>query len=308
MDGTSRPRRGSYVFGIVLIALGVLFLASNLIPRFDAWQWIWRYWPLLLIVLGIAKLWDHVRTRQNSGANSGGFVSGVLIAVVIIVVLFAISLRHSGRANPILHYTRDVDAQGAQAVTANINMGAGQLTIHGGASHLLDASFNYDQDSGQPTVNYVNSGTNGRLDISQPSSAGPHFGRNENDWDLSFGTVPMDMQIELGAGQTDLNLKGIELTHLRVNMGAGQLDLDLTGDRKQNLEANIQGGVGQATIHLPRNVGVEVRADGGIGSIDTVGLHRQGDEYVNDAFGKSAVTIHMNVEGGVGEIRLVEEQ
>jgi len=47
-----------------------------------------------------------------------------------------------------------------------------------------------------------------------------------------------------------------------------------------------------------------VHASGGIGSIDTHGLKREGDEYVNDAYGKSPVSIKMNVEGGVGEITL----
>jgi predicted membrane protein len=90
-------------------------------------------------------------------------------------------------------------------------------------------------------------------------------------------------------------------------MGAGQIDLDLTGERKQNFDVDVQGGVGQAKIRLPRDVGVEIRADGGIGSIDTEGLHKEGGRWVNDAWGKSPVTIHMNVEGGVGEIQLIVE-
>ena len=34
------------------------------------------------------------------------------------------------------------------------------------------------------------------------------------------------------------------------------------------------------------------------------GLAREGDAYVNDAHGKFAVTLRLNIEGGVGTINL----
>jgi hypothetical protein len=90
-------------------------------------------------------------------------------------------------------------------------------------------------------------------------------------------------------------------------MGAGQVDVDLTGDRKKDLDADIEGGVGQATVRLPSKVGVVVHASGGLGSINAHGFKHNDDEYTNDAYGKTPATIHLKVEGGVGEINLVEE-
>jgi len=65
--------------------------------------------------------------------------------------------------------------------------------------------------------------------------------------------------------------------------------------------------VGQAVIRLPRKIGVVGHASGGIGSIDASGLKRDGEQYTNDAYGKSPVTIHLKVEGGVGQISLIQE-
>jgi hypothetical protein len=48
---------------------------------------------------------------------------------------------------------------------------------------------------------------------------------------------------------------------------------------------------------------VRVHATGGIGSINSGGLKRDGDEYVNDMYGKSPVT-RLDVSGGVGNIDL----
>ena len=90
-------------------------------------------------------------------------------------------------------------------------------------------------------------------------------------------------------------------------MGAGQMLLDLNGPRKQNLSVDIHGGVGQARIRLPKDVGVRAHATGGIGSVNTHGFTKQGDDYVNTAYGKTPTSIDLSVEGGIGEIDLDQE-
>ena len=80
--------------------------------------------------------------------------------------------------------------------------------------------------------------------------------------------------------------------------------MDLTGDWRNDLTASIQGGVGRATVRLPSDVGVRASAEGGIGAIHVHGMKKDGDDYVNDAYGKSPVTVKVKVEGGVGEINL----
>jgi hypothetical protein len=97
------------------------------------------------------------------------------------------------------------------------------------------------------------------------------------------------------------------VTDLNLQMGAGHVDVDLTGERKSDLDADIEGGVGQATIRLPKNVGVIANASGGIGSISAHGFKRDGDDYVNDAYGKTPATIHVKVQGGVGQVSLLLE-
>ena len=47
-----------------------------------------------------------------------------------------------------------------------------------------------------------------------------------------------------------------------------------------------------------------VHATGGIGSINANGLKREGDEYTNDLYGKSPVSLRLDISGGVGNIEL----
>ncbi len=49
--------RGGVIGGIVLISLGVLFLADNFFPRFD----VIDYWPLIFVAIGAGMLYRAVR-------------------------------------------------------------------------------------------------------------------------------------------------------------------------------------------------------------------------------------------------------
>jgi hypothetical protein len=111
----------------------------------------------------------------------------------------------------------------------------------------------------------------------------------------------------MGAGQGNLKLRDMNLTKLELKIGAGQVNVDLTGSRSSDLDATIEGGVGEATIRLPKNVGVIASAHGGIGPVTTHGLKENGDNYVNEAYGKSPHTIHLRVTGGIGHIDLTQE-
>jgi hypothetical protein len=41
--------------------------------------------------------------------------------------------------------------------------------------------------------------------------------------------------------------------------------------------------------------------------VDSRGLKRDGDAYVNDSYGKTPTNIDLTIHGGIGEIRLIED-
>ena len=45
--------KGGLIGGLVLVAVGLLFLANNLLPDFRFGD----YWPVILIVIGAGLLW-----------------------------------------------------------------------------------------------------------------------------------------------------------------------------------------------------------------------------------------------------------
>lgn len=305
-----RRHRGSAGGGLILVVIGILALLHNLRPDFHLWRVVGRYWPVLLILLGLAKLLDY--SQQNRNTDSRSRLAAGSVALLIVLIVFGVALsrnRGSARAN-IRHKTEVVELQGAESVRAAIHMPAGELKISGGASRLLEADFDYAEAEGDPHAEYHVFGKQGELNVEQTqSSMRVHMLGRQNNWNLRLNNeVPLELTVHMGAGQGNLRLQGLSLTRLEAHVGAGELTLDLRGDWKKNLEGEIHGGVGSATILLPKNVGVRVNASGGIGSVNGGGLQRDGDDYVNEAYGKSPVTLRLDVKGGIGEINLQPER
>jgi hypothetical protein len=206
---------------------------------------------------------------------------------------------------PLQTDVKEVKLGDAKSVSVEIRMGAGELKIGGDATNLLDAQFIYNVPSWKPQVEYSTAGGEGRLSIRQPAGTGGPHGNVRYDWDLRLGDkVPLSIEVEMGAGRADLTLGKLSLSNLDLKLGAGETNVDLTGDWKNNLTAHIRGGVGRATVTLPRDVGVYATAAGGIGAINAHDLKKEHGAYVNEAYGKSPVTLRVAIEGGVGEINL----
>jgi hypothetical protein len=202
--------------------------------------------------------------------------------------------------------SQSVDLENAQSTRAQLKMGAGELHITGGADQLMEADFSFNVSDWKPKVNYDVSGDTGELVVKQGRGGGVNLGGDaRNEWDISFNdAVPTDLVVQMGAGESDLDLDSLALTGLDLQMGAGKTTVDLTGDYAQSFDASIEGGVGEATVLLPSEVGVKAKAEGGLGTINAKGLKKVGDSYVNDAYGESDVNLSVDVKGGVGEINL----
>jgi hypothetical protein len=208
---------------------------------------------------------------------------------------------------PAQYESRAIDRDGSERVRVNLDMGAGDLKVSSGTQKLLQAYFNYNVPDLKPDIHYSTAGGMGDLQVKEPSTHA-HIGDMTYDWDLRLNDqVPLDLHVNFGAGQAHLDLGSLDLRSVQLDMGVGQMDMDLRGHPKHDYNVKVSGGVGQATVRLPADVGIEARASGGIGDISVRGLRKQGGNWVNDAYNEPGVKIHVDVEGGIGSIRLIAE-
>jgi len=226
--------------------------------------------------------------------------------IALVILSLAVLAAACDEPRDIRTETQTVALEGATQVEAGLRMNAGELNVRGADQEaLLEASFEYSRDRDRPEVDYRRFGDKGTLQVRRARRHGISIGRVRNRWDLSLSrTVPIELSVDLGAGQSDLDLRGLKLRRLEIDMGVGEMTLDLQGPHQESFDVKIDGGVGSGKINLPSEVGVRVRVDGGIGSVNVIGLTKQSGAYVNEAYGRSAVVIEVDIDAGIGSLDL----
>ena len=232
---------------------------------------------------------------------------GIVLLSMVAVLLTVAGCGGGVRVGELRSESQTVELSGATPVHVVIEMGAGELVVSGGAAALLEADFTYNVAELKPEVVYSGSTLSVRTPDARVRAASLlDLNDYQYTWDLRLNdAVPMDMNVTLGAGQSTLKLGSLSLTRLDIGGGAGNVTVDLTGDWQNDLEATIEGGLGKRTLILPADVGVRVRVEVGLGGVDATGLTKEGDYYVNDAYGQSDVTLNIQVNGGVGDTELI---
>jgi len=229
----------------------------------------------------------------------------LFIALMLTGVLLLTGCNSNLSVGELQNESQSVKLGDAESVTVEIEFGAGDLQVSGGAADLLEADFTYNVARLKPEVEYKN----GDLTVKQPETKGfpvlLGIGDFRNEWDLRLSNdVPMDLRVNMGAGTNDLKLAGLSLTRLDINLGAGKSTVDLSGDWARDLDITIDSGAADMTVRLPSQIGVQVEVEAGPVKVVASSLTKEGNVYTNSAYGASDVTLQINLKAGVGRVRL----
>ena len=232
-----------------------------------------------------------------STRSSARVVSTVLACVVV-------ACGTSGPVGPVVRAHHTVERGAAMSVRLEIGMTAGELEVKSGAKMLFEGDFDFNVPALKPEIAYAVDGTTGTLKVSQGSASGNY----ENSWRLSLDeTTPVDLHLTLGAGDAELVLGRVNLQSLAVRLGAGDVVLDLRGMPAKSYKVTVQAGAGDTTIRLPAGVGISASTSGLIGDSNVSGLEKRDGRWINPRAEASPVTIDLQVQHAIGDLRLVAE-
>jgi predicted membrane protein len=253
---------------------------------------------------------------------------------VPLIFLFAscnldVKERMSGESEDAKTFEKTIERNRVQKVRTEIKMNAGVLQIKGGSNDLVNARIKYTREDWKPVISYATRNDQGKLLIEQPESGlkNINFGDDDtNRWEITLNEdVKQDMYLTVGAGSTEVDLKGFQLNlfsleagvgeynidltdtsvpEVDVNAGVGEVNLNLTGKWKNDLRAEINGGIGELNLILPADVGIQLEIHGGLGSVDAPGFHKEGNYYSNEVFGSAKYEMTFEINGGLGGVNV----
>src|SRR6195256_3973202 len=266
-----RARYGSIFKGTLLILVGALLLVHSYHPQLELWGMFSRWWPLLLIFWGAAKLYERRAAKRAGGAASGNVTGGEVLLVVGLLILLAIvggadwirthrnweNFSDIGflRGSP-YSFTEEIPARAVPASShISITSFRGDITVVSGDAAEIRAivkktAYASDQAEAQSAggrihMTLVDNG-NGNFEIRPNEDAG----RNRVEVSLEVH-VPKQASVSLRADRGDIHISGTQGS-VSILMRNGDVDVrNSGGDVSVNSahgDIHIVGAAGNVNI------------------------------------------------------------
>lgn len=253
-----------------------------------------------------------------------------LFILLLLPLLAACDFRgESSHNGGVRQLSQSIKMDEAEVIKTHISMKAGKLSVSGGAENLVDTDITSSREDWQPKIEYTSTGNTGRLRIEQPDIQGINFnfGENEtNHWVIRLNdALPQDLDLQIGAGETELDLRGLKLNRvnidagvgehsinlantsvpeLDINAGVGEISVDLSGQWTNDLDAEINGGIGELNLLLPQNIGIRIEVSGALGSVNAPELNKDGQTFTNELYGESEHLLNLEIKAGIGTVNV----
>ncbi|HEX3001018.1 MAG TPA: toast rack family protein [Methanoregula sp.] len=202
-----------------------------------------------------------------------------------------------------------VPLDGAGYGDVTLTLGAGELRIQGSAPDnvLMDASVFSKAPEWQPDlVQSVNGSTKTAVLTDKGHKVKELFSMDSpNSWTIALNNgVPLNLKVNVGAGDCRLDLEELTLKSLDIHNGAGDTTIALGRNQRERFDAVIRNGIGDLTLRVPRESNTRIRAENGIGEISNNGLVQDGDIFVTPGFNPAIAVNEITLNQGVGSISL----
>lgn len=197
----------------------------------------------------------------------------------------------------------------ATAGSIGITMGAGELSLHGGApaDAIMEATVFSQAPEWQPEYLQSLNGTIKTVTMTDKGHKGKELFavHSPNSWEVYLNNrIPVDLEVAVGAGDSTLDLGSLNLGALSVHNGAGETKIDLTGYRGNVFSGEINSGVGDLTIIVEKNSNTRITVHQGVGDIGNNGFTPNEDTYTTPGYNSALPVNQIIVEQGVGDITL----
>lgn len=295
-----KVRRRGLAGPVILIGLGIVFLLNNLgVMDWSVWEAIFRLWPVLLVAAGLEIL---VGRRSVLGSLLAVALTLVVLAGALWLFEAGIGTGQGGDAEEIVQaldgatqaevtIAPAVGTLRVEALPESANLVEGVVRL--GSGERLGREFAVEDEMATFTLRSVGNFV-------------PFVGRWGDEWVWDLGLSPdvaLELDVSLGAGQSDIDLTGLTVSNLDVSMGVGQITVVLPDEGR--FEAEIENAVGNTVVVIPEGLEARIRFSTALVVRQLPdGYQHRDDVYVSPGYESAENRVDLEVDQAIGSVTI----
>lgn len=264
-------RRGSLIWGVILLVAGALFLLDNMgfLPV-NAWKIVF---PAALIILGLWFLLGPALLSKDLPAEQ-------------------VSIPSDGTTEAEIKFRH-----GAGELHVGSNAISGQLlngSFGGGVEHRVrqEGSFSRVRLGTPPDYFWMVPFTNVGKGLF---------------WDVKLSKeIALKLDFKTGASDNHIDLSDLIVTDLRLETGASRCELTLPAQAGFT-RMSIEAGAASVKINVPQGVAARLQVETGLSGVkvDPARFPQSGNTYESPDYSTAANKAEIRIQAGVGSIEIV---
>lgn len=294
----------SLFWGVFFISVGILYLLRNTLGTALDLGFAGKFWPIVLILLGVGYMVKEPVWRQVLSGLAGLALSVFLFSLV--TTPFSCVKKHMRTSNePVVNKFSEPYSDSIKNVRLHFAGGAGTFSFYGDASELIKV----DASASRPNFNITSDRTDDTQDINI-SMDDVHINLDDTlvvgNVNVYLNSQPVyEVSVETGAASLNLDFSKLTLGDVSVKVGAASLALRLGTPTDQGSDVSVEAGASSIEISLPPGVEAELVTDLALSSKEINGLKNIGDNvYRTQGFDGTNKSFKIHVNGGVSSLKV----
>lgn len=307
-------KTGKIIWGMILIFLGTIILLENLNVINFYWGSIWRFWPVIFILIGMNLILSRIQNKN---------LVAPLVASITFLVLALLAyqgLQPSERSWIIVNdHDNNQDTlkenkaffvepfQGSERVQLNLFGAAASFTLGDSTSNLFEADVN--QRFGKYTLKKSKSDS---LEVLNFKMRDGQQNIQLDDLDdqkstIRLNSVPVwDINLKMGAGEGIFDLTPYKINSLKFEGGAASLQAKL-GNRLPLTNVSVEAGAASIKIEVPKDSGCRIKLkDVVISSNNFTDFIKKSDgSYETSNYNTAKNKVNVDFEGAISSFEVI---
>jgi hypothetical protein len=299
-------KREGFISPLIFVGLGTVFLLSSLgYSSLGSWQYLLRYWPVIIIAIGL----DILLPFRNLLTS----IVGLLLAAGLMAgIYYLVTTNENFQYMKLVSDQISMPADDINEVSVDLQMNVGEMTIGTDAKpanavegnlYLTEFSkVTEDERIRNSTAFYtLKSGNFQFFDITDNDN------QNVNRWDIQLNPeYPTRMETTLIAGQMTSELSEMRQLDMENTVIFGESIVILPDHGDVSLTSSVI--FGELEVVVPDNANVVIIIDTAIDTVDTPqGFKHSGNKIYSPNYDANADPVKIEVSVPFGDINIVND-